>query len=616
MLRAPFMLLWNILSFFIFCLKSILFRLAHFITRKKTKWVRLRLPQRLAMGPPQGLAAYFKDSPTFLDLRSTIDVIGDDERIEGVVLSADDLTIGPGRLGDIRELVQTLQARGKKVVFHAHSLRDNAYDLAAEADDILFTPGGRLYLYGPRLEQFFGSALLERLGISAQFVHIGPFKGAAHRFIHQESTRPLDLMMQHVVDEIYDIRSRRIEEGRSLDDDELDGHYASMPLDDRQAEALGLIDGRLHRSLIHRWILDRRQAHDLPPGATSPAQASRRDTDDAPPSQSGHADADADDASANEPRTGQVWLKDAFSYAEGKPSYSWSPLFRSPGRVALMDLSGMIVMPKMEVPGPSVVTIDPHEVLPKLRQIQNDPRVQGAILHINSPGGNALASEMIWDGIRQLRQTKPVIAYCSDVAASGGYYLACGADRIVCQPDTITGSIGVVAGKFSLPRALDKADIGHSAYFAHDISVFNSIAEPLSDEAMNNLLRDARSFYRQFLRRVGEARQLPRRRLHRYARGRIYTGASAQQRHLVDELGGFQTALELLHSIAGDKLSSSPPLDFVAHRSSSIGDLIRQSTLAPNLELPQSLTEAQLLLKMSQAHPLLAIPPYAPSLIS
>ncbi len=607
MLRAPFLLIWNLLRLVGFGLKWTLFHLAHWITRKKTKWVRLRLPQRLAMGPPEGIAAYFKDTPTFLELRSAIDTLGRDSRIEGVVLSADELQMGTARLGDIRDLVRQLRDQGKQVIFHSHSLNDAIYDLASEADDIVMTPGGRLYLFGPRFEQFFGAALLNRLGITAQFVHIGPFKGAAHRFIHEQTTVPVDRMMENIVDEITDIRLDRIAQGRSIDESTLDQAFRSMPLDDRQAEALELIDARLHRPLLEQWIIDKGEAVDRPPGADAP-------TVDSPPEETPLSPTDEPDSAdaPDKPQSSQLWLKNALAYAEATPSIQWSPLFRSPKQVAVMDLSGMIVMPKMEIPGRSVITIDPHEVLPKLRQIQNNPRIAGALLHINSPGGNALASEMIWDGIRQLRRVKPVVAYCTDVAASGGYYLACGADRIICRPDTITGSIGVVAGKFSIPGALDKTNIGHAAYAKFDTSAFTSLAEPLPDQAMDNLLRDARSFYRQFLRRVGEARQIPRRRLHRYARGRIYSGQSAHRRHLVDGLGGFEAALTTLRDF-DDDLTPDSPVEFMAHRRSSLGDLLRQSTLGPRLQLPEALVEAQLLHHMSQAHPLLAIAPTVPT---
>src|SRR5690606_12637599 len=136
---------------------------------------------------------------------------------------------------------------------------------------------------------------------------------------------------------------------------------------------------------------------------------------------------------------------------------AWTPLFKATKRMAVLDLTGMIVMPNMSLPGASTTTINPTEIVPRLRALKKDPNIIGVLLHINSPGGSALASDLLWQAIQDLRAEKPVVAYCSDVAASGGYYLAVAADQIICRAQTVTGSVGVIAGKMSFPGTLEHA---------------------------------------------------------------------------------------------------------------------------------------------------------------
>ncbi len=602
MLRAPFALIWNLFKLLSYVIRSFFFRLGHFLTRKKRKWVRLRLPKRIRFGPPAGLATYFQDKVSYVELREHIDVVADDPRIEGVVVTADHLLHGAGRTADLRALIERLREAGKSIVFHSHTIHSRDYDLAVAADDVLMTPGGRFYMFGQRFEQFFAASLLEKLGVVAQFVHIGPFKGAAHRFIHRESTPPLRLMMNQIVDGLSEIREERICQSRKLDKELLSETFSRMPLDDREAAARGLIDARIHRRHVARWIKKGEKFVDNPALADHVVgtEEAKKTTDDDVP------------APAEEDEGRDVSIKDAVKYADSHPGpVPWTPLFRARPQIAVLDLSGMIVMPEMEIPGQSLATIDPTEVLPVLRQLAADRRIGAVVLHINSPGGSALASELIWDGIRRLRYEKPTVAYCSDIAGSGGYYLAVAADRIVCQPETITGSIGVVAGKFSFPGTLEKLEVGSEAFYRHDTSTFQSITEPLTEEVMENLRRDARSFYRQFLRRVGDSRHLPHRRLHRYARGRIYTGIDAARRHLVDDLGSFEDACAIARSLAEPELPESTPVKFHAHRSVNLSTLIRQSATTPSL-WTETMANTQLLHKLVQRDPLLALMPYRP----
>ena len=227
------------------------------------------------------------------------------------------------------------------------------------------------------------------------------------------------------------------------------------------------------------------------------------------------------------------------------------------------------------------------------KALAKNNRVAGVIVHINSPGGSALASDLIWREIDRLRRRKPVVAYCSDIAASGGYYMAVGCDKIICREETITGSIGVVAGKMSGGGIAEKLGIDVDVIGDDSTSMLSAFA-PMDEETLNRFADDARTFYRRFLERVGQARNLSKRRLHRYARGRVYTGSQALERGLVDGLGGFDAAVDMLLSeIAKDDQTCDPNPVFVSHQKRDWRANLRRSLVSGSTSwLDQNVSDA------------------------
>jgi len=267
------------------------------------------------------------------------------------------------------------------------------------------------------------------------------------------------------------------------------------------------------------------------------------------------------------------------------------------------------VMPGMTFPGASVV-IDPDEVIPVLRKIRDDRRVSGLLLHINSGGGSAVASDMIWKAIEDVRARKPVVAYCSDVVGSGGYYLAVGADRIVCRPETIVGSIGVITGKFSGGDAARRHGVTTEAVYDEQSAAFTSMFEPLGERVLQNVQRDTRWFYRRFLQRVGQARDIPKRRLHRYARGRVYLGDEGLHRGLVDATSGLGGALHALADLCDVDLDGAE-VKFVPHRKQSLGDLFRGSLVSTGaVSFLDRVIEPVQLAALLRRDPVLALSPF------
>lgn len=607
MLRAPFILLFNLLRLLSYLWSAFWFRIGYFFRRKKKLYIRLDLHSNYSFGPPAGWAKYFQQQPSFLELRDTIKRLRSDPTLAGVVLVSESSALGMGRGSEVHRLLDSLRAAGKHVVAHTQMPMSADYLTLTSADHILVSPAGRLYTFGPRIEQMFAHEALQKLGVVPQFIHIGEFKTASHRFIHSEMTLAQRLMMQSLYEDLRGLMLARIAARRQLTPAQADTLFAHAPMDCRQARHQGFIDAEVFQESIPSWLEAREAATPVglkvfsaapaplpltaPPPAGAPhttpgtvqdgANAQNRGRDATPGTPGDQSHAGSQVVVEFSHQSASIVKADAYLRAAPKP-YRWRPLLRRPAQIAVLDLSGMIVMPNMKVPGQSARVIDPHQVLPALRLVRENPRYLGAILHINSPGGSALASDIIWQAIAQLRQAKPVIAQCSDVVGSGGYYLAVGADEIVCERATLTGSIGVITGKMSAPDLAPKLGVHIDTICTHDADNFSSLTHPLSPEMMARMDADARSFYRRFLERVGQARQVPRRRLHRYARGRVYLGEAAQARGLIDHIGGLDVALERM----GARLNldaTDARLAFISHQRDTLRSALRGSALAGDL---------------------------------
>lgn len=614
MLRAPFVFIFNVLSWLRYLWSSFWFKLGYFFRRKKKLYLEIELPESQSFGQPGGLGSLFQKTRSFLELRDVLDRIQRDDTVDGLIMKPEGTALGPARLADLGEELDHVRQSGKHLVAHGRMPMMKDYLLMTSADDILMSPAGRLYTFGLRFDQYFGADALQRLGVIPQFIHIGQFKTASHRFLHDEAPKPQTLMMESIYDSLMETYNDRVASRRQLHPDDAERLFGEAPFDTRQARRAGLIDGELFRESMDEWL-------SAPDEVAAVGFTNLQATDDgdetSTPQDIPSEIADELDVDVDLPKVFEV---DAITmsvdkYLKSKPApYKWAPLFRRRQRLGAIDLSGMIVMPDMSIPGQSGGVIDPDEVLPVLERARENPHTSGLLLHINSPGGSALASDIIWQAIEEVRRTKPVVAYCSDVAASGGYYLASGAHEIVCRRETITGSIGVIVGKMSAPGVPEKLGINIESIHRHSADKFTSVVDPLDDEMLDRLTADARNFYRRFLQRVGQARGIPKRRLNRYARGRVYTGADALRRGLTDHLGGFSVAVQRLSDMC-EMEPGSAEISFYPHTEADLRSLLSGSlTQAAGLDNKwvDALKRPALLAQLVRRDPVLALMPWQP----
>jgi protease-4 len=564
LLRLPFTLianLWRLVAFLVSRTFHALLTPLH--KKRGPLYVELEIASAYALGAERSLSTrWLGQQPTFLQLREEIKRLRDDPRVQGVILDIPAIHMGAAQAADLRDQLDSLRADTRRVIAYSSSATTRELLLLSAADHIVLPPPGRLYTFGMRIEEVFAAPLLRRLGVAPQFIHIGAFKTATHRLHKDAMTSPQRHMMRSLQQGFSALLQERLTSRRPVDAATVERALNEAPLDARQAAARGFIDATVERQDILDWLAITHLGATLPQGerTTSPHEQVKLRT------------MDAKRALRSQPR-----------------KLGWRPLLSRPRHVAVLDLTGTIAaaggLGKMApaLPGQGLA-IRAEEVLPALHDLADDPRCVGLLLHINSPGGSALASDLIWSAIDRLG--KPVVAYCSDVAASGGYYIACAADRIICRPETITGSIGVITGKITLADALEPLGIRVEALEQTRSSRFMSMFTPLPPDVLAQLQADSRSFYRRFLERVGIARRIHPERLHRYARGRVYLGDEALARGLVDALGGLEQAIQTIYELC-ETTEQRAPLRFIEHRHRSLRDVAGIPSFLARLATPQ-----------------------------
>jgi len=255
--------------------------------------------------------------------------------------------------------------------------------------------------------------------------------------------------------------------------------------------------------------------------------------------------------------------------------------WRAPGRaIAVIGVEGMIHMgesrPRSPLPIPYVAgpTTGNATLARAVRAVERNPVFGAVVLAVDSPGGSALASDLIWHEVERVNRKKPVVAYLGNVAASGGYYVAAGASRIISQPATLTGSIGVIGGKFTVRGLAARAGINRERLTRGEAAAISSSFAPYSAEERRRLRRQMEEIYARFVGRVAAGRRIPREAVLAVARGRVWTGRQARAHGLVDDLGDFPAAVAAAKQLMGVPESRDVPVVLIRPpRSAAAGGL-------------------------------------------
>jgi protease-4 len=428
-------------------------------------------------------------------MRATVELIrraGTDDRITSLVVMPQAAGALWAQLQEVRQALVDFKASGKPVTAYLEYGGAGEYFVASAADRILMMPAGQLDLSGIATYELFFRGALDKLGVYPDLLHVGDYKTASNTFTeqtftpaHREVTRALNRSW-------YDELVRTIAAGRGRTEDEVRAIIDGGPYLAAGARDAGLVDDLAYEDQI-------------PDGSAVPGR--RR--------------------------------LEAETYERGRPFASGGP------RIALLYAAGVIASGESAFDAPGGQVVGSETFAGWVRRVRVDSGVRAIVVRIDSPGGSAIASEVIWRELMLARDVKPVVVSMGDVAASGGYYIAAPAHAIVAQPGTITGSIGVVTGKYVLDGTMRKLGIGTGVESDGRFAQIYSPFRPFTGEERARVEEQMQETYELFLTRVAEGRQQTRDTIDHVAQGRVWTGRQASELGLVDELGGLDRAIAI-----------------------------------------------------------------------
>jgi len=442
---------------------------------------------------------------------------------------------------ELRLGVCAFAASGKPTFAWAESFGDMAaYVLATGFDTIWLQPGGGLGLLGVGVETTFVRGALDRLGIEPQFEQRYEFKNAADRYMRTEFTEAHRIALDRLAESVFTEAVAAIAAGRAIEEVRVRELADTGPRTAPEALEAGLVDALGYRDEVYAAMRSR-------------------------------VGADAELLFADRWRPGRRPQMPA----------------RGRGHVALVEVRGVIA-PGRTRRSPMGRQVGSDSIGASLRAATNDEHVRAVVLHIDSPGGSAVASDTIWREVCRVREAgKPVVVSMGETAASGGYYIACPADVIVALPSTLTGSIGVFGGKMVVRELLDRIGVTTGSVSQGSRSLMFSPRRGFSDDERERFAATIDAIYVDFVAKVARGRGRPVAEIETVARGRVWTGSDALGIGLVDELGGLRDAIRIARLRAG--LSVDAPVLRALH----VGPLARLGR-AKNTEDPRAAVSSML----------------------
>ena len=450
----------------------------------------------------------FPDAVTVRDLVEGLQRAASDERVVALLARVGNSGMGLARLQEVRNAVHAFGESGKPAVAYAETFGEfgpgnGAYYLATAFDEIYLQPSGVVGLTGLIAETPFIRGMLEKLGVVPRLDHRAEYKNAKNLYTEREYTPEHKEATKTVMDSQFDQLVRGIADRRGLPYETVRDLFDRGPFFSRDALEAGLVDGLAYRDEVYERVKEQVDA-----GAK------------------------------------YLTLRKYLKRTEQPDDQAET--------VALIYGVGGVTRGKSDFdPGSGATTMGSDTVTRAFRNAVRDDEVEAVLFRVDSPGGSYVASDAIWrETVRAREAGKPVIVSMGDVAGSGGYFVAMAADRIVAQPGTITGSIGVVAGKMLTSGLWEKTGISWDEVHTSAHSTMWTGTKDYSEEEWTLFQEWLDTVYEDFTDKVAEGRSLPKERVLDVARGRIWTGEDARKLGLIDELGGYKTALKHVRETA------------------------------------------------------------------
>ena len=505
------------------------------------------------------------------DAVAAIHRAAEDDRVGGLIARVQLSAAPPAAVQELRAAITAFAAAKPSLAWAETYPGTLSYYLASAFGEVWMQPSGTVGLIGFATNALFLREALDKAGIEAQFVARGEYKSAANMFTQSQYTQEHREADARLIESLHDQVFDGIAESRGIEVSALNALADRAPLLRDDAMTAKLLDRIGFRDEAYRRIAELAGAGEL----------DDPDSDDAPP---------------------RLYLSRYANARRGGPAIPGKS--RKPA-VAVVTVAGPIVSGRG---GPQVLPISRSSagadtIAAALREAARDDDIAAVVLRVDSPGGSVTGSETIWREVVRTREAgKPVVASMGSVAASGGYYVSMAAERIVANPGTITGSIGVITGKLVTRELKDRLGVGSDAVRTNTNADAWSANAAFTPEQQAMVEAEADLFYDDFVRRVAQARGMTVEAVNAVARGRVWTGADAHQRGLVDELGGLRTAVRRAKVLAG--LDVEEKVRLVGYPGSSLRDYLRPRTSSQ--PAAASLTEAAASLAVGTLHEVLS----------
>lgn len=436
------------------------------------------------------------------DILSSIKKAKENEDIKGIYIQASWLGTGFASLEEIRNALKDFKESGKFIVAYGDNYSQGLYYLASVADKVLLNPQGMVEWKGLASTPMFLKDLLAKIGVEMQVFKVGTYKSAVEPFIATEMSPANREQVNVYLSSIWGQLTSDVAASRKMSADSLnavaDRMLAFYPAE--ESVQYGLVDTLMYKNDVRNYLKTM-------------------------------VGVDKDD------RMPVLGLKDMVNVKKNVPKD------KSGNVIAVYYAYGEIDGGSSSATGEE--GINSKKVIRDLRKLQEDEDVKAVVLRVNSPGGSAYGSEQIWYAISELKKEKPVIVSMGDYAASGGYYISCNADTIVADPTTLTGSIGIF-GIFPNAKGLaDKIGVSFDVVKTNPYADFGMLARPMNDGEKGLVQMYVNRGYDLFLTRCSDGRGISKEELDKIAQGRVWTGSTAKELGLVDELGGLDKALEI-----------------------------------------------------------------------
>jgi protease-4 len=494
--------------------------------------------------PEDPIAAFLLDKKmTVRDMVEALHAAAEDDDVVALVARVAPGGMGIAQIEELRDAVATFRAAGKPAVAYADTFGEvlpanGAYYLASAFDEIYIQPSGDVGLTGLRFESPFVAGTLEKLDIDAQFAQRHEYKNAMNLFTEAQYTEAHREAMQELADSVYTHLVGEIAEGRGMRPAQVRSAIDAGPFIGQAAVDAGFADALLYRDEVYDRVRALARGEVEPGDPVAPAATADAGEPGEPAGEAGEEE--------EEDGTHLLYLPKYWHRVDG-------PWQKGDDVVAVVYGIGGVVRGESQYdPFSGDLAMGGESVAKALRDAVDDDDVKAIILRVDSPGGSYVASDMIWREVVRAREAgKPVIASMSNLAASGGYFVSMAADKIVSQPSTITGSIGVLGGKMVTRETWNRIGLTWDSVQTAEHAEMWSSLEPFDPDEWDKFNAWLDRVYEDFTSKVAEGRNLPKERVLEIAKGRVWSGVDALELGLVDELGGFPTAIRLAREAAG-----------------------------------------------------------------